>query len=114
MWLVQWLGVVGLFALVVRSVAVGWLRWIALRLGGVLFELALMGLLMLAVGGLRGLGCWAVAECCWLMISVLLLGRWFVGVCRHKGDSLVDGVLFVLEQVMSGVLFRAGGWVGVM
>ena len=40
---------------------------------------------------------------------MLSLGRWIVGVGRHEGDSLVDGVLFVLGQVMSGVLFRAGG-----
>ena len=55
-WLVRWLGKVGLFALVNRSVAVGWLCWVALRLDGVL------------------------AECCWLMVSVLSLSRWVVGI----------------------------------
>ena len=74
-----------------------------------MFELALVSLSVLSVSGLRGLGRWAVAECCWLMVSVLSLGRWVVGVWRHEGDSLVDVVLFVLGQVMSGVLFRAGG-----
>ena len=49
-------------------------------MGGVLFELALLSLSMLSVGGLRGLGRWAVAECCWLMVSVLSLGRWVVGI----------------------------------
>ena len=73
------------------------------------FELALLSLSMLSVGGLRGLGRWAVAECCWLMVSVLSLGQWVVGIWRHVGDSLVDVLLFVLGQVMSGVLFRAGG-----
>ena len=73
-----------------------------------LFELALLSLSMLSVGGLRGLGRWAVAECCWVMVSVLSLCLWVVGICRHRDDSLVDVVLFVLGQVVSGVLFRAG------
>ena len=55
-WLLWWLGKVGLFALVNRSVAVGWLCWVALRLAGVL------------------------TECCWLMVSVLSLCRWVVGI----------------------------------
>ena len=55
-WLVRWLGNVGLFALVVRSVAVGWLCWVALRLDGEL------------------------AECCWLMVLMLSLCRWVVGI----------------------------------
>ena len=80
MWLVRWLGNVGLFALVVVSVALGRLWWVALGLGGVLFKLALMSLSMLAVGRLCGLGRWAVAECCWLMVSVLSLCRWVVGI----------------------------------
>ena len=80
MWLMRWLENGRLFALVVVSVAVGWLWWVVLRLGGVLFEWALMSLSMLSVGGLRGLGRWAVAECCWLMISVLSLCRWVVGI----------------------------------
>ena len=57
MWLVRWLGNVGLFALVIVSVAVGQLWWDALRLGR-----------------------WAVAECCWLIDSVLSLCRWVVGI----------------------------------
>ena len=74
------MGNVGLFALVVVSVALGRLWWVALGLGGVLFELALMSLSLSSVGRRRGLGRWAVAECCWLMVSVLSLGRWVVGV----------------------------------
>ena len=43
------------------------------------------------------------------MVSVLSLGMWVVGVGRRECDSLVDGVLFMLGQVVSGVLFMAGG-----
>ena len=78
------------------------------RLGGVLFEWALMSLSMLSVGGLRGLGRWAVVECCWLMVSVLSLCRWVVGIWRHRDGSLVGVVLFVLGRVVSGVMFRVG------
>ena len=52
---------------------------------------------MLAVGGLRGLGRWAVAECCWVMVSVLSLGR---------AALLVVDVLCVLGLVMVAV----SGW----
>ena len=41
MLLVRWLGSVGLFTLVVRSVAVGWQLWIALMVGVVLFKIGL-------------------------------------------------------------------------
>ena len=80
MLLVRWLGNVGLFMLVVSSVAVGWQWWMALIFGGVLFGLALAVLSVTSVGGLRGLCRWSVAECCWLMSSVLSLGMWVVGV----------------------------------
>ena len=80
MLLVRWLGNVGLFILVVSSVAVGWQWWMALIFGGVLFELALMSLSLSSVGGLCRLGRWSVAECCWLMASVLSLGVCVVGV----------------------------------
>ena len=80
MWLVWSLGDVRLLALAVIPAPVGPLGWVALGLVGVLFELALLSLSMLSVGGLRGLGRWAVAECCWLMISVLSLCRWVVGI----------------------------------
>ena len=77
--------------------------------GGVLFELALVVLSLSSVGGLCRLGRWSVAECCWLMVSVLSIGMWVVGVGRRECDSLVDGVLCMLGQVVSGVLFMAGG-----
>ena len=80
MLLVRWLGNVGLFMLVVRSVAVGWQWWVALVFGGVLFELALVVLALTSVGRLCRLGRWSVAECFWLMVSVLSLGMWVVGV----------------------------------
>ena len=47
--LVRWLGNIGLFMLVVRSVAVGWQWWVALKFGGVLFELALVVLSLTSV-----------------------------------------------------------------
>ena len=84
MLLVRWLGSVGLFTLVVRSVAVGWQGWVALIFGGVLFELALVVFSLSSVGGLCRLGRWSVAECCWLMVSVLSLGMWVVGVGRRE------------------------------
>ena len=80
MLLVRWLGNVGLFILVVRSVAVGWQWWVALIFGGVLFKLALVVLSLTSVGRLCRLGRWSVAECCWLKVSVLSLGMWVVGV----------------------------------
>ena len=52
MLLVRWLGNVGLFMLVVRSVAVGWQWWVALIFVGVLFELALVALSLTSVGRL--------------------------------------------------------------
>ena len=78
MLLVQWLGNVGLFMLVVRSVAVGWQWWVVLIFGGVLFKLALVVLSLTSVG--RLCRCGSVAECCWLKVSVLSLGMWVVGV----------------------------------
>ena len=54
MWLVRWLGTVGLFMLVVSSVSVGWQWWMVLIFGGVMFELALVvlsGVLALAGDG---------------------------------------------------------------
>ena len=66
MLLVQWLGNVRLFTLVVRSVAVGWQWWVALIFGGVLFKLVLVVLSLTSVGRLCRLGRWLVAECCWL------------------------------------------------
>ena len=84
MLLVGWLGNVGLFMLVVRSVAVGWQWWVALIFGSVLFELALVVLSLTSVGRLCRLGRWSVAECCWLMVSVLSLGMWVVGVGRRE------------------------------
>ena len=74
MLLVRWLGSVGLFTLVVRSVAVGWQWWVALIFGGVLFKLALVVLSLTSVGRLCRLGRWSVAECCWLEVLVLPLG----------------------------------------
>ena len=65
---------------------------------------------MLSVGGLRGLGRWAVAECCWLMISVLSLCWWDVGICRRRGGSLVEIVLFVLDLVMVAVSWWLRGF----
>ena len=53
MWLVWWLGTVGLFMLVVSSVSVGWQWWMVLIFRGVMFELALVvlsGMLALAGG----------------------------------------------------------------
>ena len=82
--LVQWLGNVGLFMLVVRSVAVGWQWWVALIFGGVLFKLALVVLSLTSVGRLCRLGHWSVAECCWLKVAVLSLGMWVVGVRRRE------------------------------
>ena len=84
MLLVRWLGGVGLFTLLVRSVAVGWQWWVALIFGGVLFELALVVLLLTSVGRLCRLGRWSVTECCWLKASVLSLGMWVVGVGRRE------------------------------
>ena len=78
--LVRWLGNVGLFMLVVRSVAVEWQWWVALIFGGVLFKLALGVLSLTSVGRLCRLGRWSVAECCWLRVSVLSLGMWVVDV----------------------------------
>ena len=49
MLLVAWLGNVGLFMLVFRSVAVGWHWWMALVFGGVLFKLALVVLRLMSV-----------------------------------------------------------------
>ena len=65
---------------------------------------------MLSVGGLRGLGRWAVAECCWLMVSVLSLCRWVVGIWRHRDDLLGDVVLFVLGLVMVAVSWWLRGF----
>ena len=78
--LMGWLGNVGLFMLVVRSVAVGWQWWVALIFGGVLLKLALVVVSLTSVGRLCRLGRWSVAECCWLKVSVLSLGMWVVGV----------------------------------
>ena len=83
MLLVRWLGSVGLFMLVVSSVAVGWQWWMALIFGGVLFELALVVCSLTSVGRLCRLDRWSVAECCWLKDSVLSLGMWVVGVGRR-------------------------------
>ena len=58
-----------LFMLVVSSVAVGWQWW-----------MALVVLSLTSVGSLCRLCRWSVAECCWLMASVLSLGMWAVGV----------------------------------
>ena len=80
MLLVRWLGNVGLFMLVVGSVAVGWQRWAALIFSGVLFMMALVVLSLTSVGRLCRLGRWSVAECCWLKVSVLSFGMWIVGV----------------------------------
>ena len=104
MLLVRWLGNVGLFMLVVRSVAVGWQWWVALIFGGVLFKLVLVVLSLTSVGSLCRLCRWSVAGCCWLMASVLSLGMWVVGVGGREWDMLVDGVRFMLGQVLSGVL----------
>ena len=109
MLLAQWLGNVGLFMLVVSSVAVGWQCWMALIFGGVLFELALVVLSLTSVGRLCRLCRWSVAECCWLMSSVFSLGMWVVGVGGREWDVLVDGVRFMLGQVLSGMLFMVGG-----
>ena len=84
MLLVRWLGNVGQFTLVVRSVAVGWQWWVALIFGGVLFKLALVVLSLTSVGRLPRLGRWSIAECYWLMVSVLSLGSWVVGVGRRE------------------------------
>ena len=80
MWLVRWLGNVGLFMWMDSSVAVGWQWWMVLIFGGVLFELALVVLSLTSVGRLCRLCRWTVAECCWLMASVSSLGMWVVGV----------------------------------
>ena len=45
---------------------------------------------------------------------MLSLGMWVVDVEGRDWDSLVGGVLFMLEQVVSGALFMLVGWVGVM
>ena len=65
-----------------------------------------------------------VAVWCWLWVSVMLDGKWGLGVGWHVWDSLVDDVLFMLERVallMVGVeLFviglRAGavGWLSLL
>ena len=81
-----------------------------LRLDDVLFEWALASWSMLSVGGLHGLGRWAVAECCWLVISVLSLCWWVVGICRRRGGSLVEIVLFVLDLVMVAVSWWLRGF----
>ena len=89
MLLVCWLGNVGLFMLVVRSVAVGWRWWVALIFGGVLFKLVLVVLSLTSVGRLCSMGRWSVAECCWLRVAVLSLGMWIVGVGWREWVSCV-------------------------
>ena len=49
-----------------------------------------------------------------MKVSVLSLGMWVVGVEGRDWDSLAGGVLFMLEQVVTGVLFMSVGWAGVM
>ena len=80
----------------------------ALIFGGGLFELALVVLSLTLVSSLCRLCRWSVADCCWLMASVLSLGMWVVGVGGRR-DWLVGGVRFMLGQVVSGMLFMAGG-----
>ena len=81
-----------------------------LRLDDVLFEWALASWSMLSVGGLHGLGRWAVAECCWLMISVLSLCRCVGGIRWRRDGSLVEIVLFVLDLVMVAVSWWLRGF----
>ena len=103
-----------MFKLVARLVAVGWQLWMTLVFVGVLFKLALMVLSLTSVGRLCRLCRWSVAGFCWLKDSVLSLGMWVVGVGWRGWNSVVGGVLFMLEQVMTGVLFMSVGWAGVM
>ena len=84
LFLVALLGSVIWFKLVARLVAVRWQLWMTLVFVGVLFKLALVVLSLASVCRLCRLGRWSVAECCWLMVSVLSLGMWVVGVGRRE------------------------------
>ena len=80
--LVRWLRDVGLFMLMVSSVAVGWQGWVALVFGGVLCKLVLVVWSLTSVGKLCR--CGSGADCCWLKVGGLSRGMWVDGVGRRE------------------------------